>query len=254
MENHHLPDRETVHPTPLLRKIGRKFPQLRETAYLLSELRTLLVHRPWSARKENARNYESYDPWGYSTPWGAEHLRIIRNILDRATPNHFKHAIDVGCGEGWITEAIASRCDSLLGVDIVSVALERARIRCLQWPQVYFADWDLQRDSPLGRFDLIILTGVVECFRSPKEFRIARAKTVQMLAPGGQLLVTTTHQSDVFDRAWWSRWLPRGSRRIEEYLARDQSLKIVDTVLSQTHRFTLYKRRPERTDEAPAPN
>ena len=44
------------------------------------------------------------------------------------------------------------------------------------FPACQFADWDLQRDPALGAFDLIILTGVLECFRSAKEFRNARDK------------------------------------------------------------------------------
>jgi 2-polyprenyl-3-methyl-5-hydroxy-6-metoxy-1,4-benzoquinol methylase len=244
MKEHEIPNQATFYVTSRIRKFIRKVPRLRETLYLLYELRTLLRYRPSRARTDNARSYESQqDPWGYSTPWGTEHLQIISEILDRASPNHFGRALDVGCGEGWITEAIASRCDSLLGVDIVLVALERARSRCRQWPHVHFADWDLQREPAFGMFDLIIFTGVLECFRSLREFRIARVKIVGMLAPGAHLLVTTTHQSEVFDRAWWSRWLPRGGQRIEEYLARDLFLEIVDTIISKTHRFTLYKKK-----------
>ena len=70
-----------------------------------------------------------------------------------------------------------------------------------------------------------------------------RATRFECWRRGSQLLVTTTHQSDVFDRAWWSRWLPRGGRKIEEYLARGPYLEITDTFLSKTHRFTLYRRR-----------
>ncbi len=239
------------HSGSRLRKFIRKVPRLRETMYLLVELFTLLRYHPERARGDSARDYESSpDPWGYSTPWGTEHLRIICEILNRAVPNHFGRALDVGCGEGWITEAVASRCDSLLGVDIVSIALNRAKDRCSSLPHVQFADWDLQRDPALGTFDLIILTGVMECFRSASEFRNARDKIVGMLAPGSQLLVTTTHQTDAFDRAWWCRWLPRGSLKIEEYLARGPYLEITDAVLSKTHRFTLYRRRIVLIDES----
>jgi SAM-dependent methyltransferase len=226
-----------------MRKFIRKFPRLRETLYLFSELSVLARHRPARVRAEIAHEYESSpDPWGYSTPWGEEHLRIVREILDRAEPNHFRRALDVGCGEGWITEAIASRCDSLLGVDIVPVALERAKVRCRSWAHVRFADWDLQRDPPLGTFDLILLVAVFEYFRSMREHRNARNKIVEMLAPGSLLLLTTTLQTDAFDRAWWGRWLPRGGQKIEEYLARDSSLEITNVVLSKTHRFTLYRK------------
>lgn len=246
-----IPSPTTHRSSSLIRKLVRKVPRLRETLYLLSQLSTLLRYRPARARTDNARDYESRpDPWGYSTPWGTEHLRIVSEILDRAMPNHFGCALDVGCGEGWITETVASRCDSLLGVDIVSVALDRAKDRCCALPHVQFADWDLQHDPAFGTFDLIILTGVIECFRTPREFRNARDKIVRMLAPGSQLLVTTTHQSDAFDHAWWCRWLPRGSQKIEEYLARGPFLEITDTVLSKTHKFTLYRRRMGLIDEA----
>lgn len=239
---------EDTLPTPRagsrMRKFIRKYPRLRETLYLFSELSALVRYSPARTRAELACAYESRpDPWGYSIPWGEEHLRIVREMLDRAEPNHFHRALDVGCGEGWITEAVASRCDSLLGVDFIPVALERAKVRCRSWPHVGFADWDLRRDLSLGAFDLILLIAVVEYFRSMREFRNARDKIVEMLAPGSQLLLTTTLQTDAFDRAWWGRWLPRGGQKIEEYFARDSSLEITNVVLSKTHRFTLFRRR-----------
>jgi 2-polyprenyl-3-methyl-5-hydroxy-6-metoxy-1,4-benzoquinol methylase len=235
-----------LEPKSRIRRFIRTIPRLRETLYLLSEIRTLLTYRPGRARVNNARDYEQQpDPWGYSTPWGVAHLQIIREMLVRAVPNYFGRALDVGSGEGWITETIAGRCDYLLGVDIVAVALERAKHRCVAWPQVHFADWDLQRDPAVGTFDLILLTGVLECFRSARELRVAREKIVGMLAPEAHLLITTTHQTEVFDNAWWSRWLPRGSLRIEEFLASHPSLEITHTVSSKTHRLTLYKKKSE---------
>ena len=62
-----------------------------------------------------------------------------------------------------------------------------------------------------------------------------------MLLPGGHLLVTTTKQSDVFETAWWRRWIRRG-RMINESLGALPELRVLESLPTTMHSVTLYLR------------
>jgi SAM-dependent methyltransferase len=136
---------------------------------------------------------------------------------------------------------LLSRCREIVAVDISPVALERARRRCGDAPQVHFERWDLFNGRPLGKFDLVLALGVLELFRRPVALRRARRRILESLAPGGQLLVTTTKQNPVVEHAGWSAVLIRGSLQIDRFLRRSGQLQVRAQVESDTHRMTLYR-------------
>jgi len=228
-----------------LKKILRSIPHLRENVYLFKALPGLLSSLAHPAQIADARDYqERQDAWGYSSAWGKNHLKVLIEMLDRAggTAN-VGRALDVGCGEGYVSESVAPLCDYLLATEVVAVALNRARERCSRFPQVHFAERNLLTDLPLGRYDLILLMGIIECFNLPRELLVARSKIAKMLEPGGLLLTTATLQHEVFDTAWWTKWLPRGAQRIAEFIAQDPALVLVDTFVTPTHQFVTYRRK-----------
>jgi SAM-dependent methyltransferase len=233
-------------PAPTrIRKILRGVPHLRETVYLVNSLSTLLSYRSPDKKIANFGDYSvREDLWGYSTAWGKNHLAVLNEMLDQAGGiGNFRHGFEVGCGEGYVSEIVARHCDSLFATDVSRIALERARERCKHFPQVRFSEWNLLTDPVPGRFDLILLMGVIECFILRREFIVARDKIVQMLEPGGMLLTTTTRQHEIFDTAWWTKWWPRGTRRIAEFLAQDPKLLMVNTLETTTHQFAIYRRK-----------
>ncbi|MGZ4721601.1 PIG-L family deacetylase [Oryzihumus sp.] len=98
------------------------------------------------------------DPWGFTDRWYEERKRAVTlACMPRRT---FHRAMEVGCSVGVLTTELASRCDSLLAVDLAQSAVDEARqrtagmpgveVRCLQTP----AEW------PEGAFDLIVLSEV----------------------------------------------------------------------------------------------
>jgi len=226
------------------RRMLRRIHWLRSAWYFGRALADTLWDRSSRSRQEFDGQYlQQVDPWGYDTPWGETHLRVTSRFLDVASNGaRFRRVLEVGCGEGRITEILADRCDSILAVDISAAALERARQRCSSWSNIQIASWDLRVDAPPGVFDLVLVMGVLECFHSPLVLRAARSRIVEMLAPGGHLLVTSTKQNDVTENAWWGRLLPRGSRHLNGFLARHSSLEVRASATTETHLFTLYRK------------
>lgn len=227
-----------------LKKILRSVPQLRETYYLFKALPGLLTYRSDSPQITCTRDYEREDTWGYSSAWGKHHLRVLLDMLDRGGQNKsFRRGLEIGCGEGYVSEVVAPRCDHLLATDVVPIALDRARRRCSSFQQVHFAEWNLLTDPVSGPYDLILLMSVVEYFCSRRDFLLARNKVSTMLEPGGLLLTTTTLQNAAYDSAWWTKWLPIGGLRTSEFFAGDPTLEIVDMVVTATHQFTTFRKR-----------
>jgi 2-polyprenyl-3-methyl-5-hydroxy-6-metoxy-1,4-benzoquinol methylase len=164
--------------------------------------------------------------------------------VDHATAERSAlRAIDVGCGEGWMTERLARRCAEVLAVDLSPVALARARERCGAADGVRFANWDLLRDRPPGEFDLVVAMGVLEVFRRPTAVRLARRRVIDLIKPGGHLIVSTTKQSPVVEGSRWASRLGRGGRPTDAALRASGRLIWCEEAESETHLLTLYQRR-----------
>jgi SAM-dependent methyltransferase len=127
------------------------------------------------------------------------------------------------------TESLASRCDSLLAVDISPIALSRARRRLLGNERVQFAEWDLRVNPVPGTFDVIVIIHALEYIRNPVYIHKARTKLVDSLRPGGYLLVGTMRVGEIYEDAWWGRYFLRSGKRINDFFAKHPALEVVRT-------------------------
>jgi hypothetical protein len=95
-------------------------------------------------RKEELDNfYSNEDPWGYITnPDDSKRKEIILSLLDK-----YDRALDIGCGEGFITKDLPAK--EIYGYDVSDVAMKRlpSNVKPLKVIE--------------GKFDLIIATGVL---------------------------------------------------------------------------------------------
>src|SRR5262249_46364377 len=149
-------------------------------------------------------------------------------MIDAVSANgHFKRVLEIGCAEGLFTERLALRCDSLLSVDISSVALARAEQRLQAHKNVQFLHWDLRVNSIPGTFDLAVIVHALEYIRNPFHIRKAREKLVQCLRPGGYLLIGTMKTAEIYESSWWSRFLLRSGERINDFFAGHPALTVV---------------------------
>lgn len=111
--------------------------------------------------KEIEEFYKKEDPWGYKRN-ESDKMRKRKIIgaleLVQAQFNlQFKKALDIGCGEGWLTEDLPA--EEVIGIDISKTAIERANKNNRKG--IYFAV-NINKDPlPLNKFDLIITTGVL---------------------------------------------------------------------------------------------
>lgn len=90
--------------------------------------------------------YNAEDPWGYKTNKDDEHRKKM--ILDVLSPHApFKRALDIGCGEGFITQDLPAK--EIEGIEISDNAAKR------------LPDNVKRVVNPEGLYDLIICTGML---------------------------------------------------------------------------------------------
>jgi len=126
------------------------------------------------------------DPWDFESS-GYERMKYDATLaaLRRA---RYRRGLEIGCSIGVLTARLATRCDSLLSIDVAEKALQAARERCRAFANVEFDKVRVPTKWPAGRFDLIILAEVVYYLDAGDVSRLAeqvRAST----EPGGDVLL-----------------------------------------------------------------
>ena len=88
--------------------------------------------------------YETPDPWGYET--NPDDLTRKKRILEALTGT-YDRALDIGCGEGWITKDLPAK--EIHGLELSETARTRlpANVKAVK--------------EPIGGYDLIVATGVL---------------------------------------------------------------------------------------------
>lgn len=86
--------------------------------------------------------YENSDPWGYETnPDDKRRKEKILGVLE-----NYERALDIGCGEGWITKDLPAK--EIYGVDVSEKALQRL-------PS------NVNKGLGEGKYDLVCLMGIL---------------------------------------------------------------------------------------------
>lgn len=138
-------------------------------------------------------------------------LTRAERFLLQKVPRQAKTALDVGCGDGLLTRALAARGITTLGIDVSPGMIALARRRASADPRTVFRVADVMTTDSLGAFDVVISVSAVH--HLPLDHVIPRLAA--HVNPRGTLLV-----QDVTTRpglrglpmnalAWWSRRLAR---------------------------------------------
>ncbi len=135
------------------------------------------------------------DPWDFETsPYEAEKYATSLAALPHA---RYANALEIGCSIGVFTRMLAQRCDALLALDVAEKALDIARTRCADQPQVRFEQRSLPDQFPEGLFDLVTVCEV-GYYWSPADLQRACRIIAQHQPQGADLLLVhwTPHVTD----------------------------------------------------------
>jgi 2-polyprenyl-3-methyl-5-hydroxy-6-metoxy-1,4-benzoquinol methylase len=136
--------------------------------------------------------YATPDPWQIARARFRD--RVLRRCIKRFIRG--KSVLELGCGEGHLTQAIFSRARSVIGIDISDVAIARAK--SLNLPNARFENADLLQTS-FGGYDVI---AAIECihYLSHQEQgvfleKVAREHPGKMLLLSGPIIDYQRHFS-----------------------------------------------------------
>ncbi len=129
------------------------------------------------------------DPWRSASLRYSYQRRKYDTIVEALPRRPFRHALDLGCGLGLLSQRLAARADSTLGLDVAGTAIELARTRARGIDTLSFAQADLMelpRDLD-GRFDLVLIADTLY-YLSPMNDTLLKAlvgRIADLLVPGG---------------------------------------------------------------------
>lgn len=125
------------------------------------------------------------DPWRFAT---SRYEQQKYEATLAALPVRIGTAFEIGCSIGVLTCLLASRCRSLLSVNVAEAALAEARRRCADQANVTIARMRIPQEWPAARFDLILLSEVLY-YLSPDDLARTAAQARGSITPGGQALL-----------------------------------------------------------------
>lgn len=130
------------------------------------------------------------------------HDEVVERLRNLAGVERFRRALDVGCGTGQSSIALAAVADHVAAVDASEGMLKHAPLRPNIAYQLGFAE---QLDFSAGEFDLVSAGLALHWFDQDRFF----AQCQKVLAPAGVLAVYndhfTAHMQDVTSCKRWMR-------------------------------------------------
>lgn len=126
----------------------------------------------------------------YQTP---DVIAQREKVLAMLAPREGKTALDIGCGPGLTTQALALQVGAsgkVIGVDIADPMLSLARRRCENLPQVDFEKCDILRmPYDTASFDIALASQVYEYVEAIDQSLVELARVVRT---GGRVLLVDT--------------------------------------------------------------
>jgi ABC-2 type transport system ATP-binding protein len=118
---------------------------------------------------------------------GKELLDQITKMLD-GVPKLGK-AVELGCGTGYFTEAIAQKCKSITATDLSDSLLEVARLRLREHPEVTIQKEDcMETTFPSEAFDSVFMANLIHVVENPGK---ALQECHRILGSGGAIVIVT---------------------------------------------------------------
>jgi len=164
-----------------------------------------------------------WDPQGEMRP--LHDLNPVRlAYVERAGDLRARKVLDVGCGGGLLSEAMARKGASVTGLDLADDLLQVARLHALEAGidvNYVLESAEAHAATHAGRYDVVTCMEMLEHVPDPRSVVAALAVLVR---PGGQVFVSTINRTPraylhaVVGAEYVLRLLPRGTHTYEKFI------------------------------------
>ncbi|MDB5987268.1 MAG: ubiG [Nevskia sp.] len=155
----------------------------------------------------------------------------LRYIEQRSGSLRSKTVLDVGCGGGILTEALAQAGAIALGIDLakasIDVAIEHARDQAIRVDYRCISTEELAAETP-ARFDLVCCMEMLEHVPDPAQTIAACA---QLTKPGGHVILSTINRNPksyalmIVAAEYALRLVPRGTHEYAKFIRPSELLR-----------------------------
>jgi 2-polyprenyl-6-hydroxyphenyl methylase/3-demethylubiquinone-9 3-methyltransferase len=178
---------------------------------------------PAELAKFNELAHRWWDPAGEFRP--LHEINPLRlGWIDARAPLEAKSALDVGCGGGILTEAMAQRGASVTGIDLGEKALRIAQVHMLEsGVQVRYeaASAEAFAEAHAGAFDVVTCMELLEHVPEPPSTVAACARLAK---PGGRVFFSTINRNPkayllaVIGAEYVLKLLPKGTHDYTRFI------------------------------------
>ena len=174
-------------------------------------------------RKFDALAHEFWDPRGAFKPLHALNPPRVAYVAQRSALSQ-RRLLDIGCGGGLLTEALARHGAHVSGIDLAPAMIEVARLHAhesqlqIDYQLCAAEQFVAQATTP---FDVITCMELVEHVPSPAALFAAMTR---LLRPGGDLFVSTINRNlrsfllAIVSAEYLLRLIPRGTHEYARLL------------------------------------
>lgn len=142
--------------------------------------------------KSSSQIRDEFDRIALASAPAGEGAHPYDRVLLSLIPPNCRRLLDLGCGTGRLTRAMAQHAEHVTAVDVSREMLRVARQRCAGQVNIAFVEADLLNlPATLGLFDCVISVNVLHHFPAADAVQAMKA----VLAPGGLLIIHDVRQS-----------------------------------------------------------
>lgn len=180
-------------------------------------------HDPAEIARFDATAQRWWDPHGEFRPLHA--LNPVRlDYIDARAPLSGKRVLDVGCGGGLLSEAMAKRGADVTGIDLAALTIEIAELHALESnvPVRYVRESaETHATHAASAYDVVTCMEMLEHVPEPQS--VLRALN-RLVKPGGHVFLSTLNRNlksyllAVIGAEYVMNLLPRGTHTYERFI------------------------------------